>query len=97
MRLIFSLMLLGATSFASGEDWTLSADGTAYGYVNQMQVRNDSVLNPNNLLAQLPERSTIAEGRFNLKAESDSLHFSARPIVSAQQQRNQCLRCPMEM
>jgi hypothetical protein len=82
---LFLLTLLGASSIASAQDWRMSAEGTAYAYFNTLQVRNDSVLNPNNLVAKLAERSTIAEGRFNLKAESTSLRFSARPILMAQQ------------
>lgn len=66
--------------------WRTSWDGTLYGYANSMGVRNDSVLNPNNALARLPERSGIVEGRFNFKAENESLRFSARPIVLAQRE-----------
>lgn len=59
-----------------------------YGYANSTVLRDDSVLNPRNQIAHLAQRSDAGELRFNLKAENDSLRFTARPIISRQVARN---------
>ncbi len=73
---------------ATESNWRTSWDGTLYGYANSMSLRNDSVLNPNNQVARLAQRSDVAELRMNLKIESDNIRFTARPIASARQMRN---------
>jgi hypothetical protein len=84
-----ALGLLLVTTAASAEEsnWNTSWDGTLYGYANATTLRTDSVLNPNNQIANLPKRSDTAELRLNFKAENEVLRFTARPILLAQQQR----------
>jgi len=69
-------------------DWRTSWDGTLYGYANDLALRGDSVLNPNNQVARLAQRSEVVELRFNLKAENETLRFSARGISSARATHN---------
>lgn len=59
-----------------------------YGYANSTSLRGDSVLDPGNRIARLPQDSATAEARFNLKAESESLRLTMRPILLAQDNRN---------
>lgn len=82
------LLLSSVNALAAEYDWKTSWDGTLYDYASGMGLRDDSVLNPGNYLAKLAQRSDTVDARFNLKAENDSLRFSARPILLAQQQRN---------
>ncbi|BBE51725.1 hypothetical protein OYT1_ch2205 [Ferriphaselus amnicola] len=76
---IFSLPLLAAD---------LRWDGALYGYAAHSSLRADSVLNPANLIARLPQNSSTAEARFNFKAEGEGLRLTARPILLAQDDRN---------
>src|SRR5208282_3218063 len=69
-------------------DWHSSWDGTIYGYANNIGLRTDSLLNPGNQIAGLSQNSSTTEARFDFKAESDSLRFTMRPIVSMQEGRN---------
>jgi len=73
---------------AEQEPWRTSWSGAVYGYASSMGVRDDSVLNPGNYMAKLAQRSDTAEARFNLKVENESVRFTARPILFAQQARN---------
>jgi len=85
------LTLLACSSLLAQADEVappISWDGMLYGYSSSMNLRNDSVLNPANYLAKLAQRTDTADARFNLKAESDSLQITARPILLTQQQRN---------
>jgi len=84
-----ALVLLLVTTAASAEEsnWNTSWDGTLYGYANATTLRTDSVLNPNNQIANLPKRRDTAELRLNIKAENEVLRFTARPILLGQQQR----------
>lgn len=63
--------------------WQSSWDGTLYGYASAMRLQPDSILNPDNQLARLADRSATAELRLNLKAENDVLRVTARPILLA--------------
>jgi hypothetical protein len=88
---LLSLALLAATTAsasAAESDWRTSWDGTLYGYASNMALRDDSVLNPYNRIAQLPQRSDVAELRLNLKAENDSVRLTARPIASTREMYN---------
>ncbi|MFA6014276.1 MAG: hypothetical protein WC742_04350 [Gallionellaceae bacterium] len=76
------MFIATASASADESDWRTSWDGTLYGYASRMTLRDDSVLNPNNQIAQLPERSEVAEFRFNIKAENEIVRFTARPIAS---------------
>jgi hypothetical protein len=69
-------------------DWRNSWDGTLYGYANRMTLRDDSVLNPYNQVARLPQASDVAELRLNFKAESETVRLTARAIGSTREMRN---------
>ena len=75
---------LAATAQA-GEStaWRAGWDGTLYGYASAIRLQPDSVLNPDNQLARMADRSAAAELRLNLKLESDSLRVTVRPILFA--------------
>lgn len=77
-----------STASADDSDWSTSWDGTLYGYANSMSLQADSLLNPGNRVAGLPQRSDIAELRLNFKAENEFLRLTARPIASARDMRN---------
>jgi hypothetical protein len=84
-----AILAVGTSSASADEsDWRTSWDGTLYGYSSSMHLRDDSVLNPGNQLARLAQRSDVAEMRFNLKAENETLRITARPIVSVRNLRN---------
>lgn len=68
-------------TYAAASDWRTSWDGTLYGYANTATRRKDSVLNPDNQIARLPQRSETAELRLNFKAESETVRLTARPIT----------------
>jgi len=85
-------LALGAfvTTFAVADEtgWRTAWDGTLYGYVSQTELRDDSVLNPDNRTARMGERSATAELRLNLKAENDTLRLTARPVVLIRESHN---------
>ncbi len=64
-------------------EWKAGWDGTLYGYASAMRLQPDSVLNPDNQIARMADRSATAELRLNLKLESESLRVTARPILLA--------------
>lgn len=82
------LSLGSAPLFADETGWRPAWDGTLYGYASETAVRSDSVLNPGNNVAHLPERSSVAEARFNFKAENERVRLTLRPIFLAQEDRN---------
>lgn len=88
--LFLAALLIVASSHAVAEDsdWRTSWDGTLYGYANSMRLRDDSVLNPGNQLARLPQRSDVVELRLNLKAENETVRLTARTIGSTREERN---------
>jgi hypothetical protein len=90
MKLTLTVLLSSLCLSAQADEGaqSISWDGMLYGYASSMNLRNDSVLNPGNYLAKLAQRTDTVDARFNFKAESDSLKFSARPILLTQQQRN---------
>ncbi|MBU1424010.1 MAG: hypothetical protein KKH12_03555 [Gammaproteobacteria bacterium] len=83
-------LLVVASTHASAEEsnWQTSWDGTLYGYANSMKLRDDSVLNPYNQIARLPQRSDVAELRLNFKAENEIVRLTARTIASTREMRN---------
>ena len=83
-----ALCAFAATASAADSDWHTSWDGTLYGYANSMRLRADSVLNPGNQIAGLPQRSDTAELRLNFKAENDDVRLTARPIGLLRETRN---------
>ena len=89
MKLVFSILLLFVSSAMADEvNRRISWDGMTYGYASSMSLRGDSLLNPGNRIAGLPQNSVTAEARFNLKAESDTLRLTLRPILLAQDNRD---------
>jgi hypothetical protein len=88
--LIFAVLLAASSvnAFADESDWKTSWDGTLYGYANSMRLRNDSVLNPYNRIAKLPQRTDVAELRLNFKAENETVRLTARPIGLVRETRN---------
>ncbi len=68
--------------------WRYGWDSTLYGYGSRTQLNSDSLLNPGNRVAQLPETGATAELRLNLKADTERLHLDARPIAFARDERN---------
>ena len=79
---VLVLCALATTASAADSEWHSSWDGTLYGYANSTSLRSDSVLNPGNQVAGLPQRSAIAELRLNFKAENETVRLTARPIAS---------------
>lgn len=77
-----------AAAFAEENEWNTSWDGALYAYPTATELRTDSLLNPNNQIARLPQRGHTAEARFNFKAENDNLRLTLRPIMLWQQNRN---------
>jgi hypothetical protein len=86
LTLLIFLVATGAS--AEDADWRTSWDGTLYVYGNSMVLRDDSVLNPYNQIARLPQRSDVAELRFGFKAESETVRLTARGIGSTREMRN---------
>lgn len=89
------VLLLGLSPFvaaapALAEDpaWRTSWDGALYAYAAGNTLRDDGILNPANQVARLAQRRDNIEARFNFKVENESLRFTARPIVAAQNARN---------
>lgn len=76
---IFTLCVWVSTAAAAESEWSSSWGGTLYGY--SMSLRGDSVLNPGNQIAHLPQQSEAAELRLNFKAENDTVRFTMRPIA----------------
>ena len=64
-------------------EWEAGWDGTLYGYANARRLQPDSVLNPDNQIARMADRSATSELRLNLKAENEVLRLTARPILLA--------------
>jgi hypothetical protein len=80
VNLALLLLLASCAGQAEESNWNPSWDGTLYGYANATTLRADSVLNPNNQIANLAKRTDAAELRLNLKAENEGLRFTARPV-----------------
>lgn len=64
--------------------WETGWDGTLYGYASATRRQPDSVLNPDNQIARLADRSATAELRLNLKAGNEIVRLTARPILLTQ-------------
>ncbi|MFA6922283.1 MAG: hypothetical protein WC216_10605 [Gallionella sp.] len=89
MRLIvLALCAFAQAALADETDWHNSWDGMLYGYASSLNLRNDSVLNPGNQLARLAQRSDNIEARLNLRAENETLRFTARPILAVRDAQN---------
>ncbi len=78
-----TVSLTAAAQTGESQEWQAGWDGTLYGYASAMRQQPDSVLNPDNQIAHMADRSATAELRLNLEAENDVLRFTARPILLA--------------
>ena len=85
---VFVLGIFATTASAAESDWQTSWDGTLYGYANTTALRADSVLNPGNQVAALPQRSDTAELRLSFKAENERVRLTARPIELLRETHN---------
>ena len=85
--LLFSMLCIHAQ--AEEDALNFSGDGTLYGYATSTTLRSDSLLNPDNQFARLPQHTQTAEARFNFKAENDNLRLTLRPILIWQQNSNE--------
>ncbi len=88
LRVTFFLALLLAAESALAGEWNTGWDGTLYGYGSRTILNGNSLLNPGNRIAALPEWSSVGELRLNLKAGNEILHLDARPIASLRENRN---------
>jgi len=57
-------------------------DAALYAYPEIRSLTGDSVLNPGNRIARLPDNMLTGEARLNLRAESDGFRLALRPILS---------------
>lgn len=86
--LLFLFCFAPLSVLADESDWHTSSDATLYTYASRMTLRDDSVLNPYNQIARLPQASEVAELRASFKAESEAVRFTARGIGSTREMRN---------
>lgn len=86
--LAIPLIIFVSSVSAEESDWRSSHDATLYTYASRMTLRDDSVLNPYNQIARLPQASEVAELRFGFKAENETVRFTARGIGSTREMRN---------
>lgn len=80
------LLLACSVAHAEEPDWRSSWDGTLHVYSSALTLRENSVLNPGNQIANLAQRSDSGELRLNFKAQNDAVRFTARPIFAARYQ-----------
>ena len=83
-----ALLALGAclaTTAAADADWHTAWDGTLYGYAKRSTLRRDSILNQDNRIAHLPQRSDVGELRLNVRAENETVRLTARAIAAWRQ------------
>ena len=86
LLILFGISAVRASAEAA--DWHSRWYATAYAYPGITELCKDSLLNPDNQIARLPEQSQRAELRFDFKAEHDKLHLSLRPILRWQKNSN---------
>lgn len=87
--LLAALIVITSTNaVADDSDWRSSGDATLYTYASHMTLRDDSVLNPYNRIARLPQASEVAELRAGFKAENETVRLSGRFIGSARELHN---------
>ena len=89
---ILLLSLFVGTAAAEESSWATGWDATLYGYASHTELRDDSVLNPDNHVARMAERSVTGELRMNLKAENDVFRLTARPILLTRETQTHHLR-----
>lgn len=82
------LSILCILAQADEEVWRTTWDGALYSYANSMSLRDDSLLNPFNQIAKIPQRSDVTQFRLNLRAESETIRFTVHEIASTQESRS---------
>jgi hypothetical protein len=82
------LIFIASNAFADDSDWRTSGDATLYAYANRMTLRDDSILNPYNQIARLPQASEVAELRAGFKVENETVRLTGRFIGSTRELRN---------
>ncbi|GAB5605343.1 hypothetical protein TK5_14230 [Sideroxyarcus sp. TK5] len=88
--MLLAAILTVASSYAVADDsdWHTSGDATLYGYASRMTLRDDSVLNPHNQIARLPQVSEVVELRVGFKVENENVRLSGRFIGSTRELHN---------
>lgn len=89
VTLIAAVVCGSGSAEADDPGWMNRWDGSIYSYGSDTEVRDDSVLNPANRMARLPEQSAVAETRLNIRTERGHLRLTLRPIIQARHDRNQ--------
>jgi len=83
-------VLVGCTvclaTLAQAQTWQSTWDASVYASLSTRRVQADSVLNPDNLLARLPDSVGVLETRFDWRLESERLGMHLRPILRQQWQ-----------
>ncbi|HLP98851.1 MAG TPA: hypothetical protein VK149_10435 [Sideroxyarcus sp.] len=82
------LLVCAHSASADDSDWRTSGDVTLYTYANRMTLRDDSVLNPYNQIARLPQASDVAELRAGFKLDNETVRITGRFIGSTREMRN---------
>lgn len=85
---LLALSVCATAALADEADWRTAWDGMLYGYISSSALRADSVLNPGNRVANLTQRSSVAELRLNFKAENETVRLTARPIIRTRETHN---------
>lgn len=75
---------LAATVAACAHAGQIAWDAALYAAATTMQRQANSVLNPGNALARLPDAAASIEARIDLKLKSESLQLMLRPILRSQ-------------
>lgn len=89
MALLAALIVITSTNaVADDADWRSAGDATLYTYASHMTLRDDSVLNPYNRIARLPQASEVAELRAGFKVENETVRLSGRLIGSTRELHN---------
>lgn len=82
------LLVCTVSASADDADWRTTGDATLYTYASRMTLRDDSVLNPYNQIARLPQASEVAELRAGFKVENETVRITGRFIGSTREMRN---------
>lgn len=86
--IIAGLLVAAMPLHADESDWRTSADATLYTYASRMKLRDDSILNPYNQIARLPQASEVAELRAGFKLDNETVRLTGRFIASTRELRN---------
>lgn len=79
--LIIALAAAALQARAANGDWRTAWDAALYAYPEHRWLEDNSVVNPDNRLAGLPETTYAGEARINLRLANDRYRLTARPIL----------------